>query len=89
VTISYRSETFSRAKEKNRNKVAEAQRNGRLNVVMQSNVKNIEPDQVVINADDKELRIANDVVIVCAGGILPTAFLKDIGINVDTKFGTA
>jgi thioredoxin reductase (NADPH) len=89
VTISYRSETFSRAKEKNRNKVAEAERNGRLNVVMQSNVKNIELDQVVIKTDDKELRIANDVVIVCAGGILPTAFLKDIGINVDTKFGTA
>jgi hypothetical protein len=28
-------------------------------------------------------------VIVCAGGILPTAFLKSIGIDTETKYGTA
>jgi len=27
-------------------------------------------------------------VIVSAGGILPTGFLKDIGIDVNTKYGT-
>ena len=89
VTISYRSEAFSRAKEKNRNKVAEAQKQGRLNVLMQSNVKQIDADKVVINTTDNEICINNDAIIVCAGGILPTAFLKNIGINVDTKFGTA
>jgi len=31
----------------------------------------------------------NDAVIVNAGGILPTAFLKEIGIDVETKYGTA
>jgi thioredoxin reductase len=89
VTISYRSEAFSRAREKNRNKVAEAQKQGRLNVLMQSNVKQIETNKVVINTTDNEICIDNDAIIVCAGGILPTAFLKNIGINVDTKFGTA
>jgi hypothetical protein len=34
-----------------------------------------------------ELR--NDAVIVSAGGILPTDFLKRIGIEVETKYGTA
>jgi thioredoxin reductase len=88
VTISYRSEAFSRAKEKNRIKIAEAQKQGRLNVFMQSNVKQIEDDKVVLTTPDDEVSIDNDAVIVCAGGILPTAFLKGIGINVETKFGT-
>ena len=34
------------------------------------------------------LMISNDGVIVCAGGILPTGMLKDMGIKVETKYGT-
>jgi len=89
VTISYRSEAFSRAKEKNRLKVAEAEKAGKLNVLMSSTVKQIDEKQVIINTDNGEVSIDNDGVIVCAGGILPSAFLKSTGINVDTKFGTA
>jgi len=89
VTISYRSEAFSRAKEKNRSKVVEAESNGRLRVLMQSNVKQVDADKVVIKTAEDEMCIDNDAVIVCAGGILPTPFLKSIGITVDTKFGTA
>jgi thioredoxin reductase/Pyruvate/2-oxoacid:ferredoxin oxidoreductase delta subunit len=89
VAISYRSEAFSRAKEKNRIKIAEAEKAGRLRVLMKSNVKHIEPDKVVIATDSEELCIENDAIIVCAGGILPTGFLKSIGITVDTKYGTA
>ncbi|MBT8133061.1 MAG: FAD-dependent oxidoreductase, partial [Gammaproteobacteria bacterium] len=89
VTISYRSDTFSRAKEKNRNMVEEAEREGKLRLLMSSNVKQIEADKVTVKTRDDEVCIDNDAVIVCAGGILPTAFLKNVGINVDTKFGTA
>lgn len=89
VTISYRSEAFSRAKEKNRVKVENARKEGKLNVLMSSNVKHITDDKVVINANNEEMTIDNDAVIVCAGGILPTPFLKTIGIEVETKFGTA
>ena len=89
VAISYRSEAFSRAKEKNRIKIADAEKAGRLRVLMTSNVKHIEPDKVVIKTDDDEVCIDNDAIIVCAGGILPTPFLKSIGITIDTKFGTA
>jgi len=89
VAISYRSEAFSRAKEKNRIKIADAEKAGRLRVLMKSNVKHIEPDKVVIKTEDDEVCIDNDAIIVCAGGILPTPFLKSIGITVDTKFGTA
>ena len=89
VAISYRSEAFSRAKEKNRIKIADAEKAGRLRVLMKSTVKHIEPDKVVINTVNEEICIANDAIIVCAGGILPTGFLKGLGITVDTKFGTA
>jgi thioredoxin reductase len=89
VTLSYRSEAFSRAKEKNRNKVADAEKQGRLNVLMQSNVKHINTEQVTIQTPEDLINIDNDAVIVCAGGILPTAFLKNIGIQVETKYGTA
>ncbi len=89
VSISYRSEAFSRAKEKNRTKIADAEKAGRLRVLMKSNVKHIEPEKVVIKTENEELSIENDAVIVCAGGILPTGFLKSIGINIDTKYGTA
>ncbi|HHJ34170.1 MAG TPA: 4Fe-4S dicluster domain-containing protein [Gammaproteobacteria bacterium] len=89
VTISYRSEAFSRAKEKNRNNIEAAAKAGRLNLQMKTTVNHIEKDTVVINTEDGEVTIANDAIIVCAGGILPTGFLKDIGIIVETKFGTA
>ena len=88
VYLSYRSEAFSRAKEKNRNKIDEYAANNRMNVYMKSTVKNIEEKTVTIDHEGEILELQNDAIIVCAGGILPTGFLKDIGIEVDTKFGT-
>lgn len=88
VTLSYRSGAFSRAKPKNRDKVETMRSNGRLRVLFNSNVKEIRQDSVVIAVGDKLGRLKNDAVIISAGGILPTAFLKKIGINVETKWGT-
>jgi thioredoxin reductase/Pyruvate/2-oxoacid:ferredoxin oxidoreductase delta subunit len=88
VTISYRSEAFSRAKQKNRDKVDAAAKAERLNVMLQSNVKMIEEKQVRIEFKGKLSALRNDAIIVCAGGILPTGFLKEIGITVETKYGT-
>ncbi len=89
VTLSYRSGAFSRAKEKNRRKVEEASRAGRLKVLLESNVKAIGEREVEIETPQGIERLPNDAVIVCAGGILPTPFLKKIGIEVETKYGTA
>ena len=57
--------------------------------MMSSNVKQISDDKVTIKMNDRDICIDNDAVIVCAGGILPTPFLKSIGIEVETKYGTA
>ena len=89
VTLSYRSASFSRAKEKNRQRVDNLQQSGRLNVMLSSQVRNIEDDSVEIEMDDKKQSLPNDAIIVCAGGVLPTPFLKEIGIMVETKHGTA
>jgi len=89
VTLSYRAEAFSRCKEKNRRKAQEAEAAGRLQILLQSEVKEITSDGVRLDHKGQRVDLPNDAVIVCAGGILPTVFLKTIGIEVETKFGTA
>lgn len=89
VTLSYRSESFGRVKAKNRERLEAAQATGRVNVLLQSQVKNIGSDNVIIAQPDATHELPNDAVIVCAGGVLPTPFLKEMGILVETKFGTA
>jgi len=89
VTISYRSEAFSRAKQRNREGIENAKNSRRMLVLMSSQVKSIEKSHVLMLQGDKELKIPNDAVIVCAGGILPTPFLKKVGVQVEAKFGTA
>lgn len=88
VTLSYRSEAFSRAKPKNRERVDKAQAAKRLTVMLQSTVKEITPDTVTLKKNGESIQIKNEAIIVCAGGILPTKFLKDVGIKVETKHGT-
>lgn len=88
VSLSYRSGSFSRAKEKNRRKIEDMKNSGELNVHMNSNVKGIHKDRVELDQKGTAIEFENDAVIVCAGGILPTPFLKEIGIQVETKYGT-
>ncbi|MDH4134456.1 MAG: NAD(P)-binding domain-containing protein [Gammaproteobacteria bacterium] len=89
VVLSYRSEAFGRVKEKNRQRLAEAEKAGRVKVLLKSNVKQIDRDKVTLDQEGKKIELRNDAVIVSAGGILPTPFLKEIGILVETKYGTA
>jgi thioredoxin reductase/NAD-dependent dihydropyrimidine dehydrogenase PreA subunit len=89
VTLSYRSAAFNRAKQKNRERVAAAEAQGRLQVLFNSNVKRVLEDRVEVDQEGQVLTLPNHAVIVSAGGILPTGFLKSIGIEVETKHGTA
>lgn len=89
VALSYRGDSFVRAKARNRERLESARRSGRLQVVMNSTVRQIAPEAVVVEQSGRLMRIPNEVVIVAAGGIVPTDFLKNVGVQVETKYGTA
>ncbi len=89
VTLSYRSDAFGRGKPKNRERLKDMMDRNKLTVRLKSNVKLVEEKKVVLEQDGQKIEIPNDGIIVCAGGILPTGFLKEIGVLVETKFGTA
>jgi thioredoxin reductase (NADPH) len=90
VTLAYRGEAFSRVKAKNRDILSRLRSDGRIDVRLCTQVQSIEPHTVTLRADvGPTFALANDAVIVCAGGVLPTPLLKDIGIRFETKHGMA
>src|SRR6267142_6349763 len=89
VMLSYRGDAFQRAKQKNRQRVDVASAKGQLKVLLNSQIREIRADSVLLQQSGQEMKVANDAVIVSAGGILPNDFLKSIGIKVETKYGTA
>ena len=89
LTLSYRGTTFERANPANRRRLDEAVLAGRVAVLKASHVASIEPTRVIVDQRGRRHTPRNDAVIICAGGVLPTALLADIGIDVVRKFGTA
>jgi thioredoxin reductase/NAD-dependent dihydropyrimidine dehydrogenase PreA subunit len=87
VTLSYRGASYSRARGKNRDRLAAAVAENRVTERLGSTVCAITPDVVELDCGGERLRVPNGVVIVCAGGVLPTQFLRETGIAVETKFG--
>ena len=89
VTLSYRGAAYGRARAKNRDKVKELVAHGRIEECLSSQVSEIRDDHVVLNCNGTRRAIPNDNVIICAGGLLPTQFLHDIGVSIEVKYGTA
>jgi thioredoxin reductase/NAD-dependent dihydropyrimidine dehydrogenase PreA subunit len=91
VTLSYRSETFSRLKPKNSQAINNGIKNNLVDVKFSSNVVSIDPTSVFYTLkDSKEVfKLENDLVYIFAGGELPTQFLKKTGIEITTKYGEA
>jgi len=89
VVLSYRGDAFGRAKQANRARVTAASQSGSLRVMLNSNVKQIVDDAVTIEQSGEVHRVRNDAIVVSAGGILPSDFLRSVGIHVETKYGTA
>src|SRR5205814_3954742 len=86
VVLSYRGAEFDRAKARNRDRVQAAAKTGRLQVMMKSNVKKVEAESVSIEHEGEMKQVRNDAIIVSAGGVLPSEFLKRVGISVETKY---
>jgi len=88
VALSYRGAAFSRIKQKTRQALDSGVADGRLKLLLNSNVQAIESDSVVLDVNGSKLRLRNEAVIVSAGGVLPFDLLKSIGIDFETKHGT-
>ncbi len=91
VTISYRSNAFSRIKPKNAENINTAIKSGLIDLKLNSNIVSIEPDSILYteNNPNEVLKMANDLIYIFAGGELPTQFLRKIGIDISTKYGEA
>ncbi len=88
VYLSYRNKSFNRAKKKNREIIQKYHDEKRLKILFESEVQSIEDSSITLIHKGKHKRIKNDAVIINIGGILPTEFLKTLGINIITKYGT-
>jgi thioredoxin reductase/NAD-dependent dihydropyrimidine dehydrogenase PreA subunit len=87
VTLAYRGEAFSRVKPANRERLEKASRDGRLDVRLQTEIASIAEREVTLAGAGGESRLANDGVIVQAGGVLPTELLRSMGVDVETRHG--
>jgi thioredoxin reductase len=87
VSLSYRGNAFNRIKPGNRDRLQAAQSNGRVRILLESEVVEIKPDQVVLKHGTNPFTLRNEAVIVCAGGLMPTQFLRDIGVMLETRHG--
>ena len=87
VALSYRRASFNRIKTGNRDLLEAAATKGRVRVLMESEIVEIQPELVVLKHGENTFTLRNDAVIVCAGGLLPSQFLRDIGILVNTRHG--
>jgi thioredoxin reductase (NADPH) len=88
VSLSYRGEAFSRARRVNRDNAERLGKTGQLQIMLQSVVKNIDEKSVELEWKGTQGFLPNDAVIICAGGQLPTEFLRQSGIEMETKYGT-
>jgi len=89
VTQLVRSETVTRCKPKNREKIQQAAEKGEVNLLFCSNLVAISKDHCTYKDDreDSPKEISNDLVYIFAGGELPTNFLQKAGVEITKRFG--
>jgi thioredoxin reductase (NADPH) len=85
VTLSYRSERFSRIKERNQRRIDEYSKNGKVKVLFNSNPVEFKPESVLLDVAGTKQELPNDFVWIFAGGNPPTAFLKKVGVGFGSK----
>ena len=85
VTLSYRSERFSRIKERNAKRIEDFVRSGKLKVLFNSNPVEFKPESVILDVNGNKQEIPNDFVWIFAGGTPPNAFLKKIGVGFGNR----
>lgn len=88
VHISYRSEKFSRIKPRNAEKIMEYIEEKKVIPLFNTQVTEITETFIKLQDNQgNDIQLPNDQIYIFAGGELPTDFLKNSGIEVNTKKG--
>jgi NosR/NirI family nitrous oxide reductase transcriptional regulator len=87
VTHSYRGASFSRPKEDNVRSFEALAAGGAIDVRLESTVKEVSGDEVLLAQTSGDVRVANDAVFALIGRELPTDFFKRSGIRMEGEKG--
>lgn len=85
VRLSYRGDSFNRVKARNLDKLDRAIKAGKVVPLLNSEVREIRPDVVVLDIAGESTILPNDTVIVRIGGEAPSAFLEKLGVRIVEK----
>jgi thioredoxin reductase/Pyruvate/2-oxoacid:ferredoxin oxidoreductase delta subunit len=89
VAIAYRGSGFGRTRQSNREQIEQLAKQGRLEILYNTVVNEVRPESVGLDVAGHTRQLANDFVIACLGGELPTEFLKGCDIHVKRLHGEA
>jgi len=87
VTLVHRGTTFARARAANRDTAEQLGITGAITIHRAARPTMINHDTVEIDGPAGPQVLANETVIVCAGGTMPREWLAHIGITVETHHG--
>lgn len=84
-----RTDTLTRCKPKNRERITAANEQGKVQLMFSTSLVSISENACMIQSgeDENVQQVKNDLVYIFAGGILPTAFLEKPGIKITKRFG--
>ena len=83
ATISYRKSNFSRPKEGNTDKLNKLKEDGKVDIVFNSEVKEIKQDSVELKVNNNVESIKNSMVFTMVGKELPIQFFKKSNIKIE------
>jgi hypothetical protein len=88
VSIAYRRPEFARCRPLNRQKIAAHIERQRVRPLMSTEIVSLDATGVTVKTDGgPPAALANDYVIACLGGELPTEFLKAAGVGIHRHKG--
>jgi thioredoxin reductase/Pyruvate/2-oxoacid:ferredoxin oxidoreductase delta subunit len=89
VSLSYRGAALARCREANRRRLEALVSAGRVRALLASEVREIRPREVVLEAGGVRTVVENDFVIVSVGGELPLELLAKAGVAMRRYHGEA
>jgi thioredoxin reductase/ferredoxin len=85
VILSYRGKALSRCKAKNRQKLDEVVKAGRVELRFSSNVVEVKAETVVLKTGERVEELPNEHLFVCIGGDAPVKWLESVGVKFRDK----